>query len=184
LKPTNCNHYDKLSKAFHWGTAIAVVVAFILGPGDFGSLIHDGIDPGTQTSILWHETLGITVFCITLLRLIWVAVRPTPPKFEMALWMRLVSRLMHLSLWALLLALPISALMALGSEANPLTLLGGFRVAELPFISNSYLAGLLDWGDVHKLLGTVIIWLAGIHAFAALYHHFKLKDKVFVSMLP
>jgi cytochrome b561 len=102
----------------------------------------------------------------------------------MALWMRLVSRLMHLSLWALLLALPISALMALGSEANPLTLLGGFRVAELPFISNSYLAGLLDWGDVHKLLGTVIIWLAGIHAFAALYHHFKLKDKVFVSMLP
>ena len=91
---------------------------------------------------------------------------------------------MHFSLWALLFALPISALLALGSEANPLTLLGGFRVAEFPLIANSYLAGLLDWGDVHKLLGTVIIWLAGIHAFAALYHHFKLKDKVLISMLP
>lgn len=184
LKQITTNHYDKLSKVFHWGTAIAILAAFILGPGDFGRLIHNGIDPGTQTSILWHESLGITVFCLTFLRLIWVAIRPAPPIFEMALWMRLVSRLMHFSLWALLLALPVSALLALGGEGNPLTLLGGFRIAEFPFIANSYLARLLDWGDVHKLLGDVIIWLAGIHAVAALYHHFKLKDKVLSSMLP
>lgn len=105
-------------------------------------------------------------------------------KIEMVAWMRVVSRLMHFSLWILLFALPISALLALGGEANPLTLLGGFRVDEFPFIANSILAKLVDWGEVHKLLGTVIIWLAGIHAFAALYHHFKLKDGVLRSMLP
>lgn len=183
LKQIN-NQYDQLSKLFHWSTAIAVVAAFVLSPGNFGRLIHDGIDPGTQTSIVWHESLGVTVFCLTLLRLIWVAVRPARPKLEMLKWMRLVSRLTHFSLWALLLALPIAALLALGSESNPLTLLGGLRVAKLPFIENSYLAGLLDWGDFHKLLGTVIIWLAGIHALAALFHHFILKDKVLSSMLP
>ena len=184
LKQINNSQYDQLSKVFHWSTAIAVVAVFILGPGDFGRLVHDGIDPGTQTSIVWHESLGVTIFCLTLLRLVWLAVRPAPPKLEIKPWMRLLSRLVHLSLWALLIALPISALLALGSEANPLTLLGGLRIAKFPFIEHSYLAGLLDWGDVHKLLGTVIIWLAGTHALAALYHHFRLKDKVLISILP
>jgi cytochrome b561 len=87
---------------------------------------------------------------------------------------------MHFVLWALLFALPLSALLALGTEA----LLGGFRINELPIIANSYFSGLADWGDVHKFLGDVIMWLAGIHALAAIYHHIKLKDRVLTSILP
>ncbi|MGS0742388.1 cytochrome b [Glaciimonas sp. GG7] len=180
----NSHQYDTLSKAFHWITAILVVIAFVLGPGDFGRLLHDGIDPGTRNDIVWHESLGITVFTLTFLRLIWVTVRPAAPRHQMATWMRLLSRLMHFVLWALLFALPLSALLALGTEGHPLTLLGGFRINELPFIANAYLSGLADWGDVHKFLGDVILWLAGIHALAAIYHHIKLKDKVLTSMLP
>lgn len=184
MKPNILAQYDKLSKAFHWVTAIIVITAFVLGPGDFGRLLDDGIDPGTRIDIVLHESLGITVFTLTLLRLLWVVVRPAAPKFQMASWRRLLARLMHLALWALLFALPLTALLALGSEANPLTLLGAFRIDKLPFIADSYLAGLADWGEVHKLLGDAIIWLAGVHAMAALYHHFKLKDGVFSSMLP
>ena len=36
MKPQTTSHYDVLSRAFHWVTAIAVTVAFILGPGGFG----------------------------------------------------------------------------------------------------------------------------------------------------
>lgn len=71
-----------------------------------------------------------------------------------------------------------------GAEAHPLTLLGGFRINQLPFIASSRLSGLADWGEVHKFLGDVIMWLAGIHALAAMYHHIKLKDGVLTSMLP
>ena len=84
----------------------------------------------------------------------------------------------------MLLALPITALLALGSEGHPLTLLGGVRVDQMPWIANSPVAGLADWGDVHEFLGDAIIWLAGAHAVAALYHHFMLKDGVLRSMLP
>ena len=130
------------------------------------------------------ESLGIVVFTLTFLRLIWVALRPVAPELLMTRLPHLLSRLMRLALWTLLLALPISALLALGTESHPLTLLGGVRINEFPLIASSHLSDLADWGEVHKFLGDAIIWLAGIHAFAALYHHFKLKDKVLISMLP
>ncbi len=176
--------YDALSRAFHWLTAMAVSIAFVLGPEHFGRLMRQGLDPATRSDIVWHETLGIFVFAVTLLRLVWVALRPAAPQSESAGWMALASRLMHLALWAVLLALPGSALLALGSEGHPLTLLGGVRVDQMPLIANSVFAKLADWGDVHGLLGDVLIWLAGLHAVAAIYHHMFLKDGVLLSMLP
>ncbi len=184
LNKKHSSKYDELSKAFHWLTAIAVVATFTLGPGDFGELTRHGVDPSIRTDIVWHESLGLLVMTLTLLRLLWLAMRPAAPKFLMARWMRWVSRLMHFTLWALLFALPLSALYALGSEGNPLTLLGGFRITAFPFGFTVGPPGFLDWGEVHKVLGDVIVWLAGIHAVAALYHHIKLKDTVLTSMLP
>lgn len=37
---------------------------------------------------------------------------------------------------------------------------------------------------IHSWLGDAILWLAGFHALAGLYHHIVLKDGVLVSMLP
>ena len=91
---------------------------------------------------------------------------------------------MHIALWALMLTLPLSALMALGSEGHPLTLLGGIRVDQLPLIAESGIAKIADWGDVHQFLGDAIMWLAGLHAAAAIFHHVVLKDKVLAAMLP
>jgi len=102
----------------------------------------------------------------------------------MARWMHLTARLVQVALWALLLALPITAFLALGSEAHPLTLLGGVRVDRMPLIANSAIAKLADWGDVHQFLGDAIMWLAGLHAAAAIYHHVILKDGVLAAMLP
>jgi cytochrome b561 len=178
------SRYDALSRAFHWVTAIAVAIAFVLGPGGFGRLMHQGVDPATRSDIVWHESLGILVFALTLLRLLWVAFRPAAPQLETNGKLQLLAKLMHLALWALLLILPATALLALGSEGHPLTLLGGVRVDQMPLIANSPIAKLADWGDVHGLLGDVLIWFAGLHAVAAIYHHVFLKDGVLLSMLP
>jgi cytochrome b561 len=182
LPPTA--RYDVPSRVFHWATVLVVTIAFILGPGGFGRLMRDGVDPATQSSIVWHESLGIVVFALTVLRLLWMALRPATPQFAMAGWMHLAGRLMHMALWALLLALPITALLSLGSEDHPLTLLGGVRVDRMAFIAQSAIAKLADWGDVHKFLGDAIMWLAGLHAAAALFHHLVLKDGVLLAMLP
>ena len=184
MNQQSTSHYDSLSRSFHWLTAIVVTIAFILGPGGFGRLMRQGVDPATRSDIVWHETLGILVLALTLLRLLWVAFRPSAPQFTMARWMHLTARLVQVALWALLLALPITAFLALGSEAHPLTLLGGVRVDQMPLIANSAIAKLADWGDVHQFLGDAIMWLAGLHAAAAIYHHVILKDGVLAAMLP
>ena len=54
----------------------------------------------------------------------------------------------------------------------------------MPFIADSSLAKLADWGDVHGVLGDAIMWLAGLHAAAAIFHHLVLKDGVLSAMLP
>jgi cytochrome b561 len=184
MNQQSTSHYDSLSRAFHWLTAIIVTIAFILGPGGFGRLMRQGIDPATRSDIVWHETLGLSVLVLTVLRLLWVALRPAAPQIPMARWMHTTARLVHVALWALLLALPISALLALGSEAHPLTLLGGVRIDQMPVIANSTIAKLADWGDVHQFLGDAMMWLAGLHAAAAIYHHVFVKDGVLLSMLP
>ena len=176
--------YDPISQLFHWVTAIVVIIAFVLGPEHFGRLMRDGLDPATRSDIVWHETLGVGVLVLTLLRLLWVALRPAAPRFEMAGWMRFLSRAGHRLLWLLLLALPVTALLALGSEAHPLTLLGGVRVDRMPVIAESAVADWADWGEVHGFLGDLIVWLAGLHAVAAILHHLVLKDGVLAAMLP
>lgn len=184
MKKLPSTRYDTVSIVFHWVTAIAVLAAFILGPGGFGRLLRNGGDPGTHLDIVWHESLGILIFVLTALRLLWTAVRPVAPQVDMPGLMHLASKAAHLGLWALLLITPITAFLTLGSEGAPLTLLGGVRVDKLDLIANSFLAPLADWGDVHSLLGDAIIWLAGLHGVAAIFHHVFLKDRVLSSMLP
>ena len=178
------SRYDALSRAFHWLTVIAVGIAFILGPEHVGQLARQGIDPASRSDIVWHESLGILVLALTLLRLLWLAFRPAPPQIPMSNSMRLMARLTHVALWMLLLALPITAFLALGSEGHALTLLGGVRIDQFPLIANSAVAKWFDWGDVHQFLGDAIMWLAGLHAAAAIYHHLALKDGVLATMLP
>lgn len=177
-------HYDPVSQALHWLTAIVVTIAFILGPGGFERLMRQGVDPATRAGIVWHESLGVVVLALTGLRLLWVWLRPAPPQIEIDGRLRLTARIVHGALWVLLFATPIAAFLTLGGEGYPLTLLGGVRVERMPLIAESAIAHLADWGDVHEFLGDTLIWLAGLHAAAALFHHLVLKDGVLRSMLP
>src|SRR5512138_1666210 len=182
VPPPEPTHYDAPSRYFHWLTAIVATIAFILGPEHFGRLMRDGVDPATRSDIVWHETLGIVVFVLTAARLVWAALRPAPPHFEVAAWMAWAAKGVHVVLWLLLLLLPITAILSLGGEGHPLTLLGGVRIDRVPAIADSAVAKLADWGEVHGFLGDALMWLAGVHALAAIVHHVALKDGVLTSM--
>jgi len=182
--PNNVKKYDPVSQILHWLSAIAVLAAFVLGPGGFGRLMHQGVDPASRWDIVWHESLGIFVFAVTLARLVWIALRREAPDFALAPWMRRLSRVVQLALWTLMLALPLTALLALGGEGHPVTLLGPFRMDLSSSVGALAASHWVDWGDVHKFLGDLIMWLAGIHGAAAVLHGLILKDGVLTSMLP
>lgn len=170
--------YGAVAQAFHWLTAVLVLVAFIYGPGGSEQRVYSAARDFDRQL---HETLGLAVFAVVLLRLAWrvVDVRPDPP--DVPRWMGLASKAAQALLYALLLALPVTAVTGAWLEGHPLTLLAGARIA--PPFSESHALG-LTFASVHGWLGDAVMWLAGLHAAAALYHHFVRRDGVLRSMLP
>ena len=51
-----------------------------------------------------------------------------------------------------------------------------------PWVSQSWQLGLV-LANIHGWLSNVLICLAGLHAAAAIYHHFWRRDTVLLSML-
>ena len=85
------------------------------------------------------------------------------------------------ALYALLFALPLTAIAGAWLEGHPLTFLAGVTIAPLTGLSHDAGATI---AAIHSWLGDAILWVAGFYALAALYHHFVLKDGVLLSMLP
>ena len=170
--------YDAVAQILHWATAILVVAAFIYGPGGSEQRVYS-VARDFDRQI--HETLGTSVFVATLLRLAWRAYEGVPAHSPMPSWMRVSSSVVHVALYALLLLLPLTAISGAWLEGHPLTLLGSVRMG--PWLAEAHSVG-SSIATIHTWLGDTILWIAGIHAAAGLYHHFGLRDGVLRSMLP
>lgn len=162
----------------HWLTAIVVLVAFIYGPGGSEERVYSAARDFDRQL---HETLGICVLALVVLRLLWRAVDKRPGPEPSARWMLLTARAVQVALYVLLFAVPLTAISGAWLEGHSLTLLAGFTVA--PLLAKSHELG-AQIAEIHTWLGDAILWTAGAHAAAALLHHFVLKDNVLRSMLP
>lgn len=170
--------YGSLSIGLHWLMLllIAAVYACIELRGNFpkGSAVRDGLKT-------WHFMLGLSVLVLVLLRL---AVRcvgpvpriePAPPK-----WQSLLAKLMHLALYALMVGMPLLGWLTLSAEGKPVPFFG----LQLPALvgESKSVAG---WAkELHETCGTVGYFLIGLHAAAALVHHYVLRDNTLRRMLP
>jgi cytochrome b561 len=170
--------YRPVAQAFHWVTAILVLVAFIYGPGGSEERVYS---PARDFDRQLHETLGMCVFALVVMRVLWrmVDTQPDPP--QVPRWMGIAAKAVQWALYLLLFALPLTAITGAWLEGHPLTLLAGVEIPPLLGPSHDLGARI---ATLHTWLGDTILWLAGFHALAALYHHFVLKDGVLASMLP
>jgi cytochrome b561 len=170
--------YGAVAQAFRWLTAILVVTAYFIGPGGPEQRVYSSaVDFTRQT----HETLGVTVFALVFVRLLWRLMDTTPEDPPMKPWMRYSAKLVHVVLYGLLIATPISAIVGAWLEGHPLTLWGFGNIG--PLLPQVHDVG-LSVAALHTTLGNIILWVAGVHSVAALFHHFLLHDSVLLSMLP
>lgn len=178
LEHRSLSRYGVVAQFFHWATAIFVLVAFIYGPGGSEQRVYS---PARDFDRQLHETLGLCVFALVVLRILWrmVDTRPAPP--EVPLWMNVAAKAVQWVLYLLLFALPFTAIAGAWLEGHPLTFLAGVKIPSPVGISHDVGATI---ARIHTWLGDAILWLAGCHALAALYHHIVLRDGVLVSMLP
>lgn len=175
---TDIERYSATAQAFHWLTALLVVAAYIVSIGGPETRVYA---PANDFIRELHELLGMSVLALTLVRLCWRAVFPPPKSPEMPAWMELGSKLGQWAIYALLVLIPVTAILGAWFEGHPLTVLAVGNIQPWPLPSRPF--GLV-LADIHGWLGNVLIWLAGLHAAAALYHHFWRRDSVLLSMLP
>jgi cytochrome b561 len=178
LRQRHVVRYGRVAQTLHWFTVILVVAAFWFGPGGSEERVYS---PARDFERQLHETLGVCVFVLVVMRVLWrtVDVRPKPP--QVPRWMGIASKATHLVLYMLLFSLPLTAIPGAWLEGHPLTLLAGVEVP--PLLVRSHDVG-VTIATVHTWLGDAILWVAGLHACAALYHHIVLRDGVLTTMLP
>ena len=169
--------YTFVSRAFHWLTALLVLAAFILSVGGPEARVFADGNKGLLTL---HESLGIAVFLTTLVRLAHRRWARPPDPVVMPIWMHRAALATRFLLYFLLVFLPLSAIVGSWIEGHSLSFYLVGSIASPWLTSHALGQSILS---VHRLAGDAIMWLAGIHAAAALFHHFILKDNVLRSML-
>jgi cytochrome b561 len=87
---------------------------------------------------------------------------------------------MHMTLYVWMVAMPILGWLILSGEAKPIPFFG----LELPplIVPDDLLGERLE--DLHGTIGTIGYYLVGLHAAAALYHHYFMHDDTLRRMLP
>ena len=158
--------------------AVLVLAAFLYGPGGNEERVYSAARDFDRQL---HETLGICVFLLVFARAAWRSMAPRPALPPGPRWMELAAAALHGALYVLLFAVPLTAIAGAWLEGHPLAFLGGLQVA--PLLPLAHDAG-AQVASLHTWLGDALLWLAGLHAAAAIFHHVILKDGVLLSMLP
>jgi cytochrome b561 len=164
--------YGAFIRAAHWTTLALVAVEFGL------SYVWDGSRHGMLLNL--HKSVGITILLLTVLRLAFRATTPSPAPEPSPAWQRGLSHLVHALLYGFLIVEPV-----LGWSGS---MLGGNRI-DFYFLGDlpSFLPQDPSFGHqltrIHKLLTNFFLALIGLHAAAALLHHFILRDGVLRRMV-
>ncbi len=172
------DRYGSLSITLHW--LMLLVLAAVYACIELREFYPRGSDPRNALKA-WHFMLGLTVLVLVLVRIAGrllgpsPAIRPQPPKLQM-----LAARLLHLALYALMIGMPIAGWLILSAEGASIPFFG----LELPALigQDKDLAEMIE--DWHKTFGTVGYYLVGLHAAAALMHHYFVRDNTLLRMLP
>jgi cytochrome b561 len=170
--------YGSLSMALHWLMLLLIVADY--ATMDLKSIFPKGSAP-REAMANWHYMLGLSVFVLVWLRL---AARATGsvPVIQPPLPARqaMLARIMHWALYALMVGLPLLGWLTLSAKGKPVPFFG----VELPALvgRNEGLAKLFK--EIHEFVATLGYFLIGLHAAAALFHHYVKRDNTLVLMLP
>ncbi len=175
LKPTR---YDSTTIGLHWLTAALIIVMFTLAEiWDF--LPHGSAAKKALQSL--HISLGIILTLVLVVRLTWRFTRGTKIPVASKNIQEVAAVAMQHALYLLLVVQIVLGYVFRWAQAESFMFFGLFPV-QFATLKDKALDHTV--GNFHDIIGWAIIVLAGLHAAAALMHHYVLKDDVLSRMLP
>ena len=170
--------YDRVLKAVHWSTLLLIAAAYIAIWGSYAVATKEQEAFLTQL----HRSLGVTVFVLTLFRLgwRWHARIPSLPA-DLPAIQKVAARVAEYFLYALLLIQPILGILYINARGRRVDF---FFLGELPPIVGPDKVLAKQAVAAHDIVAYVLLTFIGLHAAAALFHHFVRRDDVLKAMLP
>jgi cytochrome b561 len=170
--------YSPVAKGLHWLVVALVVIQF----GTALAMPDIGPHTAPTTAINLHFSFGVTILLVMAIRFVHRLLYPVPLEASAApAWERLLAKTAHRLIYLILLVAPGLGWASASAHGLPVSVFG---IVELPAIAARKAHWALVAGDIHMLAMWSLLVLVGLHAAAALYHHFVRRDDTLRRMLP
>jgi cytochrome b561 len=170
--------YLPAEKILHWAVVVLIAAQFAFGwlmPGARRATPPDALNN-------WHVSFGVVILAVMLARLVWRFAAGAPePERGLPAWQEAASAAVHWLIYVLVFAVVFSGWASAATHRWPITL---FWLVSLPGLFPPAAVWAHDFGELHAALMWVLLAAIGLHAAAALAHHFILRDGVLLRMLP
>ncbi|WP_449548920.1 cytochrome b561 [Lelliottia amnigena] len=170
------NKYTVLQIGIHWLVFLLVIVAYC-------AMEFRGFFPRSARPLInmIHVSCGISILVLMCARLLVRLKFPAPPiQPKPKAMITGMSHLGHLMVYLLFIALPIIGLVMMYNRGNDWFAFG--MVMPHAAEANFDLVDTMKFG--HETLANLGYFLIGLHAFAALLHHYYWKDNTLLRMMP
>jgi superoxide oxidase len=171
--------FDPTSIALHWLTVLLII-------GQFTTVwLHEAVGHGTSLGLellTTHRTMGMLTWTVVLARLVWRRGFADLPPFpeSMPKLQQWIAKANEYGLYVLLLVQPITGLGEVVFRGRPFTLF----IWQVPALLAPDASIRSLFLEAHELDAKALLVLIGLHAGAALFHGFVLRDGVLQRMLP
>lgn len=154
--------FGLVTRALHWGIAGLIVVQLPLG------LRLSDMQPGLANLWLFglHKSLGLTVFALMALRILWHIVSPPPAPLGGG-WQARAAKAAHWAIYALLLVIPLSGWIASSATGIDVMLFDTWVIPPIAPVSQAWET---TGFAVHDIATKALLALLALHIGAALKH--------------
>lgn len=168
--------YSGLQIGIHWLVFLLVAVAY-------AAMELRGFFPRSDRPVInmIHVSCGISIFVLMVVRLLVRLKSPAPPIVpKPSPMMTGFAHLGHLVIYLLFIALPVIGMVMMYYRGNPWFAFG----LTMPFAAQSNFALVNTLKELHGVLANIGYFVIGLHALAALLHHYLWKDNTLLRMMP
>ncbi|MDR3431578.1 MAG: cytochrome b561 [Rouxiella aceris] len=170
--------FTPIQIAIHW-------TVFLIVAATYATIELKGFVPKTlplhQLLTLLHFSFGFCVLALMFLRvfvrLMYVTpgIVPKPPQ-----WQHLLAQLTHLIIYMMFISIPILGILSLYFKGMEWTLFS----LKMPITIAPDLAFSRQLKSIHEFIANAGYYLIGLHAAAALFHHYIAHDNTLLRMMP
>ena len=175
IDPPVLNRYDPRTIVLHWVTAVLVVLLWL------SAQVIDWFPNGPARVNMRssHVLLGVILAAVLARRIVWRGLAGTRLPSVGDPMLARIATFVHLALYVLLVAQVLLGALNVWVRGDSI-----FNLFTIPSFAPGDRALRRQINGYHEIVANTILVIAGVHAMAALAHHYYWKDEVLRRMWP